>query len=564
MNQKKHAKPFSNDLNNIEIIKYLKIVLGDDVKFINLALIYGVVISIFTLSIPISMQLLINSIAFFSLLQPIIIIGFILLAILVFSSFLKILQHYVIEIFQRRLMVRLSAKIGLILLNAKYAELKKTNETEFVNRFFDIYTVQKTAVVFINQSFLLIFQSFFGLILVTFYHPYLSLVCALIILSVFFTWKYFYKSAARYACLEGRARYDIGGYLEEIARSNSAFKSYKSQTYAKSKIDNLAKNYIEYRKKHFRISLTQIILLLLIYTIFSSVLLTVGGVLVVKGSLTLGQLVAAELILFAILKGIASFGKDFTNIYDLIAACEKLSQFFNIDQQDDKKSKIGLDKFDIKLDNVEIIFRNNNYHFNYLFEKNKNYLINCQDSSSRMLIVHLIMNYKKPDVGSIELDSINIADVNYNSLCSNISVLDNTHFVEGTLIEYLTLNNQDYDISTINKICSDIGLKKLINHNIYSLETRIVPSGSPFLEEEKILFRLVRIILMKPKIIILTEFFDIINDESKRKVINYLLTQTDINVISLANSLDNYLKKGDKKFDKFLSLDSKGFKELQN
>jgi hypothetical protein len=48
-----------------------------------------------------------------------------------------------------------------------------------------------------------------------------------------------------------------------------------------------------------------------------------------KGQLTIGQLVAAELILSALLYNFSGLGRDLENFYDLAASCQKLSKFYN-------------------------------------------------------------------------------------------------------------------------------------------------------------------------------------------------------------------------------------------
>jgi multidrug resistance efflux pump len=55
----------------------------------------------------------------------------------------------------------------------------------------------------------------------------------------------------------------------------------------------------------------------------------IGGWLVLKGQLTIGQLVAAELILSATLYNFSQLGRDLESFYDLAASCQKLSKFYN-------------------------------------------------------------------------------------------------------------------------------------------------------------------------------------------------------------------------------------------
>ncbi|MFM8874216.1 MAG: ABC transporter ATP-binding protein, partial [Phycisphaerales bacterium] len=56
----------------------------------------------------------------------------------------------------------------------------------------------------------------------------------------------------------------------------------------------------------------------------ATALLVGGGWLVLNQQLTLGQLVAAEIIVGAVVSSIASLGKQFESWYDAVAAVDKL------------------------------------------------------------------------------------------------------------------------------------------------------------------------------------------------------------------------------------------------
>jgi ABC-type bacteriocin/lantibiotic exporter with double-glycine peptidase domain len=62
----------------------------------------------------------------------------------------------------------------------------------------------------------------------------------------------------------------------------------------------------------------------------SVLLLFVGGALVIGGQLTLGQLVAAELVAGTALLSIGKLGKQLPKIYDLVASFEKLGTIVDL------------------------------------------------------------------------------------------------------------------------------------------------------------------------------------------------------------------------------------------
>jgi biotin carboxyl carrier protein len=193
-----------------------------------------------------------------------------------------------------------------------------------VNRFFETITIQKTIPKFLTKTLYSILQGTIGLILVSFYHPIFFIFSLSIVVCLWLIWSRFYKDAISSSFAESQRKYDLVNCFEEIVQSSAPI-----DLNAEEKINLLTGKYLKERKKHFKSLFGQVILLLILYVVASVILLVMGSWLVLKGQLTLGQLVAAELILSAALYGFSQLGRDFENFYDLIASCQKLSKFYN-------------------------------------------------------------------------------------------------------------------------------------------------------------------------------------------------------------------------------------------
>lgn len=557
-NLEKVYKPFSNELKKPRIVYYLKTILGKDVRFLYLAILYSVIISVFTLSVPISVQLLINSVAYVTLVQPIIILGLILFILLFFSGFLNIFQTYLVEIFQRRFFARMSAEISLRICKSDHAKILESNQTELVNRFLDVATVQKIVPKFVTDTATLVLQVMFGLILVTFYHPALLLFNIFVIGSMYVIWKLYYKKSTLTSFFESRRKYDMAGWLEEIAKNTDSFKSEVAQKYARLKVDHLTKEYIKERKNHFYYLFRQVIALFVLYAFANSVLLIFGGYLVINNQLSLGQLVASELVLSAILYKISKFGKDFEDFYDLVAACEKLSQFYNIPVTSNKGYSINDDKIEITFNEVEKNFLNCNHKFNFKLEDNKSYLISTDNSTTQNLVMDLLKGYETCDDGEILYNKHNIKKININNLHTKISTIDDSLMIEGSLREYLTLNLKTCE-ENLEKLLDDLGVMKFMKKNNIDLDSRIIPSGWPFFDNEKVILKVAKAILENPKVIIINEIVDTIKYVDKKRILEYMMNHTESMVVCFANFRYENIE-----FDHYLYVDSKEHKVFDN
>ena len=550
ISSKKLYKPFSNDLDNPNIKFFIKKILGEDKEFFLTAIVYAVAIAILSLATPISVQLLINSVAFTAMLQPILILGFLLFLLLSFSAILNVLQFYISEIFQRKFFARMSADITLATIKARHENFEESNQTEFVNRFFDVITIQKSLPKILIKSFTLVLQTIAGLILVAFYHPILLVFSLLIIISIILIWQSFCKKGFITKFYSSRRKYDMAGWLEDIARNNSLFKSEIGQKYAIFKTDFLTEQYLEERKSHFSQLFAQFSLMLALYAVASSLLLIIGGYLVTKGQLSIGQLVASELILSTTLYGISQLGRDFETFYDIVGACEKLSQFYNIPLENTGAEKIDTDHIDIKFNHVVDIYFEREFKFNFSLKHHKNYIISTHNLSSQKVLIELLYCLRKPVRGTLEFNNIEIENIDIANLRSKIALIDNSSFIEGNIEEYLTFNNKNISKKLINEVLQITGLDKALQRFNEGLNLRIIPTGYPLSESEKILLKISRALLQEPKIIIITEVLDMLGLKARQNMIKFLTKNHNSTLIYFSNRRDDMHD-----FDEYIFID---------
>ena len=306
---------------NIKILPFLKKILFTESSFFWMSAIYGLAISFLSLAVPLSVQFLINSVSFTALIRPTFVLGAVLLILLIFWAALNALQFFVTEIFQSRFFARITSEITILLLKSKQQNPEKK---ETINRFFETITIQKTIPKFLTKTFSTIMQGSIGLIVVSFYHPVFFLFSLVIVVSLWLIWSRFYKKAIASSLAKSQTKYDIAECFEKIAQCPTS-----TNFDIEQKINSLTGDYLKDRKSRFKSLFFQVILLLALYAIASVSLIVIGGWLVLKGQLTIGQLVAAELILSALLYNFSQLGRDLENFYDLVASCQKLSKFYN-------------------------------------------------------------------------------------------------------------------------------------------------------------------------------------------------------------------------------------------
>ena len=557
----KMYKPFGNSEDDYpKYLQFLKKILFEDKSFLAVIVFFSIAVSILSIAVPISVQYLISSVSQTSIFKPVLVLGTILAILLSFFSIISAMQFFVTELFRQRFMARMVAQITLRLVYSEYKATEKSNLPELANRFFEISSLQKSAPKFFIKTISFFMQSIVGLTLVAFYHPFL-LIFSMIISALFYIiHKLYFKAGCITAFFVSRCKYDIAGWLEDISKNTPMFKSETGRDYAKYKTDILSAQYIDARKKHFKNIFSQVVLLLVLYIAASSALLVLGGWLVLQEQLTIGQLVASELILSAILYGIARFGHDLENIYDIISSCEKLTHFFNIPLDQNRVGKKLTSKIEsICLKDARYKYENESFTFNLHFKTNEKYLISSKSLVEEKILIKMMNFYLTPDSGCVEYNNQNINKLDLYNLRSKIALVNNSPFIEGSIYEYITFNNNTISQEDVHYIANEIGFKDVMKRYGYNYDMRIIPSGWPFLESEKILLKLMRILVHKPEVIILTETVDILSLESRKLVLKFISQLENVTTIYFSNQHRHGIE-----FDQHLFLENKSAESFTN
>jgi ABC-type multidrug transport system fused ATPase/permease subunit len=296
--------------------------------FYKLAIIYGIAISLFTLAVPLSVQMLITTLTNTAMVRPVAILSFILFGVLFVYGTLTAIQYYIMELFNRRFFARIVSEIAL--RNIHVQPEAKIDRSALSNLYFEIVTVQHKLPVLITSGFALLLQTLVGLVLVSSYHPALLVFNLIFVLFIYILWRWFGPRATRKILELSKEKYAVAKWLEHLSRSDPESHTAEIMAQEIARSNQVVESYLTARINYFIPSFRQSVGFLILYALVSSSLLGVGGTLVVSGELTLGQLVAAELVLSSIFFGMSKAGDYLSHYYDLCAAVEKLSQFFTI------------------------------------------------------------------------------------------------------------------------------------------------------------------------------------------------------------------------------------------
>lgn len=285
---------------------------------------YAGFIGALSLAIPVAVQQLVNTVAFGGLVQPVVVVALLLLVGLALAASLTTFQTVLAELLQRRVFVRACLDLAHRLPRVPLGAFGAKRGPELVNRFFDLVTIQKSGAAILLEGSAVALQTVTGLVLLSLYHPLLLALSALLLGAIAVVLLGLGRGAVRTAIAESNAKYALAAWMEELALHATAFRDATRRVHAAERADALAADWVLARAAHYRIVLRQLVGSFAVQVLANSLVLGLGGALVVAGELTLGQLVAAEIVVAAVLAALVRLGKKLEGFYDLLAAVDKI------------------------------------------------------------------------------------------------------------------------------------------------------------------------------------------------------------------------------------------------
>ncbi|MEM1381175.1 MAG: ABC transporter ATP-binding protein [Pseudomonadota bacterium] len=493
--------------------------------FLGLAAVYGIGISLLSLATPIAVQVLINAVGYTGLAVPLVVLSITLFLLLVGSGLMNALRVHLMEIFSRRFYARLVSEISLIALYAQNPFFLDEGRGALFNRYFDIMQVQKAVPVLMVGGFTVILQVLVGFVLTSFYHPWFLMFNIVVSSLIWAIWMIWGPAAIRTAVELSQAKHRSAAWVQGLGASNGYFKSDEHIAYALRRTDESTCDYVSAHRKHFRRHFAQTVSFLMLYAAASAALLGLGGWLVIQGQLTLGQLVAAELVLSVAFFGVSQLGTYLTYFYDTCAACEELSLFYGVAQEEPSgEEQPSMTDASVAFHGVRGTARGREVEFNIEIESGMKIQANASAHGTQRLFTNLLKRFEEPRGGYITLGGDDLLAKDVKSLRREVIVLDRPTLVEMPMREYLRLAAKSASSSEMIRVLDTVGLMGVIEELEDGLDTMLSTTGWPLSIGEAMRLKLAAAILSQPSVLVLNQLYDTLPTEMLRRAVETVVT----------------------------------------
>lgn len=504
---------------------------------------YALLSGLIQLSLPLGIQAIIGFVVGGAMSTSLVILVALVVAGTAFYGILQMNQMKIIERIQQKIFVRYSFAFATHIPRLDLQKADGYYLPELVNRFFDIPVLQKSLSKILLDFPLAVTQILLGLLLLSFYHPafiFFGLLLVLLLALIF----YVTGSRGFETSLEKSTyKYAVAGWLEEMARVIKPFKFWAQHALHEQRADEKVVGYVEARKAHFSILLLQYKVLIAFKVIITAAMLVVGCLLLLDQQINIGQFVAAEIVIIIVISSVEKLIINLDSVYSALTSVEKINTLLDKPaEKDGSLAVIGNKAFRVELRNVSFA-----YHEDRPVLQDVSFAVNAgdkvclagQEGSGRSTVLKLLTGAYPGFTGSILVNDVPLGNYNLEALRSQTGiVLSQQDVFAGTLWENLTLGNREVNAGFVSELAKLTGLFPYVSTLKEGFDTRLDPTGKrlPKSVVQKIL--LVRALAHKPKLLLLEEPWQGLEEESRKAVQELLLTGTDATVLVATNDAE--------------------------
>ena len=495
---------------------------------------YAIFAGLVNLSLPLGIQAIINLIQGAQISTSWVVLVILVTLGVAFVGILQLMQIRIIENVQQKIFTRSSFEFAYRFPKIKMSELRNYYPPELANRFFDTLTIQKGLSKILIDFPAALLQIIFGLLLLSFYHPFFIIYGILLLLLIYVVFKFTAQKGLDTSLDESQSKYKVAHWLQEVARSIVSFKLSGKTSHALDKNDTLVTEYLEARESHFRILVIQFIQMIGFKVLVTAGLLLIGGLLVLNQEMNIGQFVAAEIIILLVISSVEKLILGLETFYDLLTSLEKLGQVVDkeLEPQSGEKPFAENQSFHIELDGITYRIPDGNKlivnDVNLKITPTCTILLNGGVGSGKSTLLRIITGILEPTNGGIYVNNSSLKGMNLNHYRSHIgqSLPEESPF-EGTFLNNITFGDESISHEQLYWALENVGLLDFVREQPQGLQTILYPEGRqiPYTVSKKIV--LARSIVRKPKLLILKDPLDQFNKIEAKRIMNFLSDPTN-------------------------------------
>ncbi|MCC5608962.1 peptidase domain-containing ABC transporter [Nostoc sp. CHAB 5834] len=271
-----------------------------------------------------------------------------------------------------------------------------------------------------------------------------------------------------------------------------------------------------------------------IETLITTGLLWYGASLVIQNQLTIGQLVAFNMLLGNVIHPFQRLSVLWNQLQEIMISAERINDVLEAEPEEDlfASPRQALRKFSGRIRFENVTFR---YHgesetnvlenLSFEIEPEQTVAVVGRSGSGKTTLSKLILGLYPPTEGKILIDDHDVKSISLKSLRSQIGVVDQDTFLfGGTIRENLSIAHPEASLEEIIEAATLAGANEFIQKLPMGYETQIGEGGGMLSGGQRQRLAIARALLGNPRFLIFDEATSNLDAESERIIQNNLNT----------------------------------------
>lgn len=488
----------------------LSLFLQYEKKILAIITAYALAIGVFALIVPLTVQELVNTFAY--ALQPIMIVTLVsvmVIALIVMGSF-RVLQARAVEILVQRLYARIA--LGLTKQLPRFSEVGFT--PKYANYFMEAELLPRSLAAMLVDIINVAVGGTIGMTILVMYHPYFIVFNALLVGGFLTILTILGRGGLKITMDVSRDNYATMNWLQDIANNLLHFKATASTPFLLKKTDELVHTYVAARKVRSDILTgTQYKGSVIWQAIGHSGLIATAGWLLSLGQITLGQFVAAEVIVGTLILNLDTVSKRMYYVYYVFTSLYELETLFSL-PKDKAHGTLSVPLPDPTVHGVRLTCKDVSFaypnspptfqNFNVEVAPGEKIAIFSATSTGKTTLARVLAGLYAPTSGVIRYNGVDLRDLDMDSLnaCRGLILDSQLTLFESTLEENLTMGRPvSYD--DIRWALRFVELEEEVDAMPLGLQSQVKSGGKGFTSSQTLRLLVARAVVTRPQLLIL-------------------------------------------------------------
>jgi putative ABC transport system ATP-binding protein len=515
------------------LMKQLSVAMKAEKKIMSLIFSYALAVGFFSLIIPLTVQELVSTFSY--AVQPVMIwtLTGIMMSVLLFVGLFKTFHFYAVDVVQRRIFARVTVAMVDQLPRNRFKGVKP----EIANYFIETVFMQRALSTLLIDLINVVVGGTVGMIMLVVYHPYFLMYDILLMTGFAITFFVLSRGALRTTLAMSHAKYDVFNFVQEVSKNALQLKATDSRPFLMNKTNELVSRYVETRKARFAVLVRQYIGSVGGQAIAQAGALGIAASLMSMGQLTLGQLVAVQAVVSALVINFDSLIKNMGYVYYFFASLTHLDEVFSQEQDHiSTESTVALPKHlaqgvRVTCKGVSLVHNGVSVFdgFNLDVAPGEKLGIYARTTGAKTALARVLGGLEVPTNGVVQYNGVDLRYIEGNAInqCRSVMIDSQLSLVRGTVEENIVMGRSYVTYDDLNWALRFTELEEDVEGLPRGAKSDISTLGESLSPTHIVQILLARAILGRPQVLIFDGLIHSLEPSLRERILRRLCSKDE-------------------------------------